>query len=238
MRDNAASSETTASLRRHRALSSAIRARIVAELTDNPGADTAALAERLGLHVNTVRTHLNVLEDAELVVAQVEQRDRPGRPRRLYRVAAAMEDRSEPSEQGYRFLSSVLASYLSATSPDAAEAAEHAGQAWGSFVIDKPQPFAQIDASEGLNRLIALLESFGFDPKLEAGNTPQPRVVLRRCPFLDVARENPDVVCSVHLGLMRGALDELGLDIEAVDLVPWAEPAGCVSHLRVGSPAD
>jgi predicted ArsR family transcriptional regulator len=27
-----------------------------------------------------------------------------------------------------------------------------------------------------------------------------------RCPFREIAEARPDVVCSIHLGLMRGAL--------------------------------
>ena len=58
--------------------------------------------------------------------------------------------------------------------------------------------------------------------------------MLRRCPFLDVAREHQDVVCSIHLGLMRGALDELG-DVQARDLIPWARPDAYVAHLQIGA---
>ncbi len=227
---------TSPQVRRHRALASPVRTRLLEVLRDEPDLDAGALASRLDLHINTIRTHLNVLEEAELVEPVTEERDRPGRPRLLYRASEDVQTEVPVADdRGYRFLAGVLASYLGATSEDTAAAAEQAGAAWGSFVVDKPAPFAELDASDGLERLVAMLEEFGFAPELDDADPESPELLLRRCPFLDVARERPDVVCSVHLGLMRGALDELGVEVRADDLLPWAQPDGCVSHLSVGA---
>jgi predicted ArsR family transcriptional regulator len=223
-------------VRVHRALSSQVRTRLLEHLRREPDLDAAALADRLELHVNTVRTHLAVLEEAGLVRTTVERRDRPGRPKVLYR---ATEVASGPvplaDDRGYRFLAGILASYLDATSKDTEAAAERAGAAWGRFVVDRPPPFTELAAEDGIERLVGMLRQFGFDPALEEDGPDGTRVLLRRCPFLDVAREHQEVVCSVHLGLMRGALDELGVEVEAADLLPWASPEGCISHLRVAA---
>ncbi|MEX2548984.1 MAG: helix-turn-helix domain-containing protein [Nitriliruptoraceae bacterium] len=227
---------TSPQVRKHRALASPVRARLIEVLRDEPDLDAGVLASRLDLHINTIRSHLNLLEEAGLVMPVAEERDRPGRPRLLYRVSEQGQDDTPVAEdRGYRFLAGVLASYLGATTEDTEAAAERAGSAWGSFVVDKPAPFAEITASDGLDRLVAMLEEFGFAPELDDQDPEHPQLLLRRCPFLDVAREHPDVVCSVHLGLMRGALDELGVDVHADDLLPWAQPDGCVSHLQVGA---
>jgi predicted ArsR family transcriptional regulator len=221
----------------YRALSSPVRARLLEVLRDESDLDTAALAERLGLHVNTVRTHLNLLEEAGLVEAIVEDRDRPGRPKLLYRAVADEGPPAPiPGEGGYRFLAQILASYLDATSEDSSAAAEQAGHAWGSFIVDKPPPFSRPDADEAITQLVDLLDRFGFAPQLDRNDPASPEIVLRRCPFLEVAREHQDVVCAVHLGLMRGALEELGVDVRARDLIPWADPETCITHLTVPSP--
>jgi predicted ArsR family transcriptional regulator len=217
----------------HRALSSDVRTRLLDVLRREPDLDATALAERLDLHVNTVRSHLAVLEDAGLVEAITEDRSRPGRPRRLHRVVESTAPTALADDRGYRFLAQVLASYLGATAEDAAAEAEQAGAAWGRFVVDAPAPFVTVDADGAVERLVDLLGEFGFEPHLEGGDDERPEVVLQRCPFLDVAREHQDVVCSIHLGLMRGALDELGVDVEVEDLIPWARPDACVSHLHV-----
>src|SRR4030095_12898126 len=45
------------------------------------------LAERLGLHANTVRLHLDRLRDAGLIEAEVVHRGTVGRPQHLYLLA-------------------------------------------------------------------------------------------------------------------------------------------------------
>lgn len=219
--------------RLHRALSSPARIRLLDVLRDEPGLDAASLAERVDLHVNTVRTHLSSLEEAGLVAGHAEARDRPGRPRLLYRVVDEDDDAPRADEGGYRFLAQILASYLDTASAAPSAAAEEAGRAWGRFVADRPPPFRQPAVEDGLGQLVALLDRFGFAPELEGVGEDAPAIVLRRCPFLDVARDRPEVVCAVHLGLMRGALEEFGVEVEVRDLVPWARPDACVSHLAV-----
>jgi predicted ArsR family transcriptional regulator len=57
---------------------------------------------------------------------------------------------------------------------------------------------------------------------------------LRRCPFYDLAEQHPEVVCSVHKGLVEGALDELGSDLD-VELTPFVEPNVCLVALTARS---
>lgn len=220
----------------HRALSSPARVALLERLrsADGPvGVD--ALAAHLDLHVNTVRSHLGHLERAGLVVSAPEARDRPGRPRLVYRATdRATAIASTGSNDGYRFLSVVLASYLSARADDPAGEAEDAGTAWGRHVVERPAPFRSTDVGDGLGKVVAVLDGLGFDPQLTDEETPRPRILLHRCPFLEVAREHQEIVCSVHLGLIRGALDELGVEVEANELLPFVEPDLCVTHLAVG----
>jgi predicted ArsR family transcriptional regulator len=55
---------------------------------------------------------------------------------------------------------------------------------------------------------------------------------MRRCPFRDLAERYPRVVCSMHEGLIDGALEELGSDLAIDRLEPWVEPTHCVATLR------
>jgi predicted ArsR family transcriptional regulator len=221
-------------VRRYRALSSEVRRRLLELLRSEEGVDARRLAQQLDLHVNTVRSHLAVLEEAGLVASVAEERDRPGRPKLLYRATQTATEASRVAEvDGYRLLAQMLASYLGATVDDVAGAAEQAGAAWGHYLIDKPAPFQEVAPEQAVQRLVELMREFGFEPELVTDDPSAPQVELGRCPFLDVAREHQDVVCSVHLGLMRGALDELGSGVRADDLIPWAQPHLCVAHLGV-----
>ena len=46
------------------------------------------VAQRMGLHPNTARFHLEALADAGLAVRETQDRDTPGRPRIGYRAVA------------------------------------------------------------------------------------------------------------------------------------------------------
>ena len=80
---------TAETLRRHRALSDPSRARILAELADRGPLDAREVAERVGLHVNTVRVHLNGLVEAGLVSSETLPPQGRGRPRVAYSATAA-----------------------------------------------------------------------------------------------------------------------------------------------------
>jgi predicted ArsR family transcriptional regulator len=65
-----------------RALGSRSRARVLAELRAADGPlDAQELGHRLGLHPNTVRSHLDLLEDAGLVTSESAPPHGRGRPR-------------------------------------------------------------------------------------------------------------------------------------------------------------
>ena len=57
------------------------------------------------------------------------------------------------------------------------------------------------------------------------------RVLIRRCPFDDVATDYEEVVCQVHLGLVRGALAEFDAPVAADWLKPRVKPDLCIVHL-------
>ena len=72
-----------------------------------------------------------------------------------------------------------------------------------------------------------MLGEHGFEPRV-AGL----EVTMHRCPFTELARESPAVVCGMHRGLAEGALAEAGstLGVDALEVFP--QPGVCVLHLR------
>jgi predicted ArsR family transcriptional regulator len=186
------------------------------------------LATRVGLHVNTVRSHLRVLAEAGLVSARREERTRPGRPRVLYEATAEALD--APALASYRLLAQILASSLAGSERDPSAQAEEAGRVWGAHLVRKPPPFTSTSREETIDEVVRLHEQYGFKPELRRAKSGR-EIVLRRCPFQEVATTYQAVICPVHLGLMRGALAELGTGVEADRLQPFAEPGACVGHL-------
>ena len=213
----------------HRALSDPSRVRILEALQEAEAPlDARELGTRVGLHWNTVRSHLRVLAEAGLVSARREERTRPGRPRVLYEAAAAPLDTRALAS--HRLLAQVLASHLASSERDPSARAEEAGRAWGAHLVRKPPPFASISKEETIDEVVHLHERFGFGPELRRAQSGQ-EIVLKRCPFQELATTYPAVICSVHLGLMRGALAELGTGVEADGLEPFAEPGACIAHV-------
>nr|WSX74702.1 helix-turn-helix domain-containing protein [Streptomyces sp. NBC_00899] len=196
----------------------------------------AEVADRVGVHPNTVRFHLDALVADGAVHQRVAEPAGPGRPRTVYVPRPGM-DRS--GSRSYRLLAQVLVSRLAAAGPDAAADATAAGREWGRFLVDPMPPFRRPTAAESADRLTALLNDLGFapaaEPGAEGGAAPE-RIRLRHCPFLELAEEYGQVVCSVHLGLMQGALAELRAPLTATGLRPFAEPDACLALLAPVQP--
>lgn len=196
--------------------------------------DVETLSARLRVHPNTVRGHLRMLADAGLVSPGTRAAAR-GRPRAVY-AAAPGADRAGRIDD-YRRLARMLASAVAAA-PDASRQAERIGERWGSHLTEGVPPFATLDESETLVRLERLLETLGFEPELDRGDPEHVRILMRRCPFREVATEFGTVVCPLHLGILRGALTELGRGNAELELHPFVEPSLCVARVAARANAD
>jgi len=203
--------------------------------------DVQAIAERVGLHPNTVRSHLDRLIEAHLVESSVALRATPGRPRLLF--SASLRSDAHPDDS-YRILARILADAVRAGAPAGArpaDAAATAGKRWGEQVAQTgPEGVEPLDAGGTIDRIVALLDGVGFAPTLatDVGQAAPPTaaagpavIELHRCPFIDVAREHSDVVCAVHLGLMQGALGQMQAPPTTIRLLPLVRPDLCLVHL-------
>jgi len=184
-------------------------------------------ARRLGLHANTVRFHLETLEEAGLVSRQPEERRGPGRPRLLYTATTAA---SAAEGRSYRFLAQVLTGFIAEKMPKPAKAAEEAGQAWGRFLTEPPPPYQKVGEPAAMAALVDNLDRIGFLTR-PVDDDEGLRLEINHCPFLEVAREHADVVCAVHLGLLRGMLSEMRAPVSAKRLEPMVEPSRCIARL-------
>jgi predicted ArsR family transcriptional regulator len=207
----------------YRALADERRSRIVEELrAQASGVDAQELSRRLGLHPNTVRWHLGILADAGIVAARRARSRTPGRPRALY---ALSPEAAASGKDEFRLLASVLTSAL-ANQPDATAKSETAGRQWGRYVAPRRSPLARATHEEATADVVRLLDDQGFAPEAEGDE-----IRLHRCPFLDLAEQHPEVVCSVHRGLLAGALEDSAPQV-GVELEPFVEPRVCLVRLR------
>jgi predicted ArsR family transcriptional regulator len=185
-----------------------------------------AIAERLRVHPNTVRFHLDGLIAAGRVEQLSGDISGPGRPANLYRARREM-DRNGPSN--YRLLARMMTSRLAATERRPAAAATDLGRTWGQSLLGE-QPASATTRTAALTQLTDLLDELGFGP--ESGATSRTKQLrLRHCPFLDLVDDHADIVCAIHLGLMQGALSALHAPITVDQLDRFVEPDLCVAHL-------
>lgn len=217
---------TTAGGTRHAALAVSSRRRLLEVLrsADRP-LDVAALAAAVGLHVTTARFHLEVLERVGLVRRATERVGRPGRPRQLYSAASE----SEPGE-GHRQLAEVFADALAADPDTGSGWAEEAGRRWAENQLPARDGLSW---EEGTRQVGDLFDRLGFAPRLVDADT-QRHLELDACPFRDIARAYPQVVCRVHLGLLQGALGRLQVAApERAGLRPFVEPELCIADIPI-----
>lgn len=208
---------------------SAQRGRILEQLQRAGATSTVGeLATQLGLHANTVREHLEALVVRGLASRELAPAAGRGRPAWSY-AAASGHPESDLRVCDYVGLATALAGQIVGTRTNPEADALAAGEAWGRTLTEGIPASGPAQARRSV---IGLLAELGFDPEADARATT---VRLRRCPLLDAARAHPDVVCPVHLGIVRGALAALGGDPERATLLPFSEPGACRLHLHVST---
>jgi predicted ArsR family transcriptional regulator len=86
-----------------------------------------------------------------------------------------------------------------------AEPAVEAGRRQGRVLAHSPAA----ERGSCVEATLCLLEDMGFDPASveEDGLTT---VAFGHCPFAELAERNPEVVCSLHRGVLEGFVDEVG----------------------------
>ena len=192
------------------------------------------LADELGVHVNTVRFHLDALTRAGRVEQLIGPAKGPGRPPVLFRARRRMDPYGPTN---YELLADVLVDHLATNTDEPARAANEVGRRWGSR-LDRGRPVAPSPGrgrptrAAALAGLTQLLDDLGFEPEPPEGSRDR-AIRLRHCPFLKLVDDTRGaaVVCSLHLGLMQGVLESERAPVTVDRLQPFVEPDLCVAHL-------
>ncbi|CAB5069263.1 unannotated protein [freshwater metagenome] len=163
---------------------------------------TAQIAELLGLHTNTVRPHLERMRDVGLVESHPDSTGSVGRPQKLYQVAPNSPSLGlEPPV--YPMLARMLISMARVAKiggEDAAEAGRDEGRRLAHHRSDQDLPCEE--AAE------AMLDELGFDPA-RVDDEGLATIAFTHCPFADLAQTNPELICSLHRGMLEGFADEV-----------------------------
>ncbi|MDO4412612.1 metalloregulator ArsR/SmtB family transcription factor [Cutibacterium sp.] len=140
-------------------------------------ATSAEVAADLGIHPSTARFHLDRLVKQGRAETTRRHRAARGRPHTVFTVV------NDEGPRAYRLLARMLVEEVAASDDPTATAAR-IGRRWGR---------------RHRGDVVTVLDEMGFSPAYDAGE-----IVLRHCPFLDLALDHPQVVCALHCGVIEG----------------------------------
>jgi predicted ArsR family transcriptional regulator len=166
---------------------------------------TIEIAERLDLHPNTVRQHLEKMREAGLVAVSADRHGSVGRPQ--HRWAACPQAPSlglEPA--GFRMLAHLLAELTAGGTPLPATVIG-VGRRQGQERLTR-RAAQRVESRAGcVQAVMDELADLGFDPALDRLDDEQlASISFMSCPFREVAVLYPDVVCQLHRGITEGIL--------------------------------
>lgn len=179
---------------------------------------TAEVAEALGLHVNTVRPQMERMREVGLLEVSADHRGAPGRPQHRYGLAADAPSLGlEPPT--FPLLARMLVGAATRAGAGAGDALA-AGYEQGI-----EEAAADRRPAEGCTAAaVGMLSRLGFDPEAVDGDDGTTTVAFTRCPFQSLAEEHPELVCSLHRGLVEGFADARGGRVAAFSSLVDRDP--------------
>lgn len=188
----------------------------VASRTEPVARDDAAAA--VGVSRSLAAYHLDKLADANLLAvsyARPNGRKGPGagRPAKLYSRTQDELSVSVPP-RNYRLLAKLLAGAV----------VDDASGAVGSAVLATARRTGQETVSTG--GVVDALCRCGYEP----AETADGDIELRNCPFHQLARQYPELVCNLNLHLIQGLLEAAGEQPSRAVLAPHEGRCCVVLH--------
>jgi len=211
-------------------LADELRQRLYRFVAAQPGPvtrDEAAAA--VGISRKLAAFHLDKLTAAGLLEATApdpaSRRPGPGRAPKAYQPTAAEVTVSVPQRR-YDLLGDVLAQAIVADGPastarhTAHQLARDRGQALGERVRTQRR-LGRLGPERALTVVSELLAACGYAP----ARAPQLQLVLRNCPFRQLARRAPELVCGLNQDFLAGLL--AGLRASRIEAVLQPDPTRC-----------
>lgn len=191
-------------------------------------AGTVELAQRLQMHANGVRIHLERMEQAGLVQRAQVRRQR-GRPPDAWRIAPGAQP-GGTAPRAYQDLGRWLARAFRAGARGA-KGLEATGRQIG-------RELAPVDTPAGPEAFETSLTALGFQPAVQGSDADRTTFCLGNCPYRDAVNENQPAICALHKGITRGLLDALAPDARLIAFIPRdPDQAGCTIEIRGLEPA-
>jgi len=194
----------------HRGLAQSSRLQVAYLVMEHPGISLADLSERTGLHANTLRDHVRVLQAEGIIRSEHEHRAMRGRPRMVYFPVDAATDNTAAQTR--------------------IDEAKQRGDLLRRIAPDTVPAELDEDATHQLDALYEHLDEVGLDPDID---DTELTVALRPCEFHTLVDGHREVLCRVHEGLIREVLERAGGPVEIDRLLPLVTEHRCELMLRL-----
>lgn len=172
------------------------------------------VAEHFGLHVNAARMHLDKLVKGGILKVARSRGRKGGRPAHLYLWSDEDLDLHLPSRH-YKILADVLAGCLDSWQEGAFPFCGEQAFAIGRDEALRHSP--ELARLPGDTRLAAVAEAWaegirkrGQRARLARNGQNDPAVTFLSCPFGELSRRYPRLVCAIHRGFEEGYLSLAG----------------------------
>src|SRR3954452_21895133 len=172
------------------AVADPVRLRIVRHLAETRAATLPELAEAAGVHLNTVRPHVQALEEAGVLIREPKAPHGRGRPAVDYVLA---KDWTPPTTD-FLGLAELLGAALLRVQADREEL-RAIGLDWGRWLMGRP------GAHDLEEELPLALDRLGFNARLE-GDVLE----LSSCPCSLVLPGRPEMLCELASSVVDGVL--------------------------------
>jgi len=184
--------------------------RVLHALYETPGVGLAELSEQTGLHENTLRDHVRILEDEGFVRSEMEHNHHRGRPRKLFWPVRG----DVPHEGAQRRVD------------DAIERGDLLRRIIPPAVHLDQRTHHQLDA------VYEHLDDVGLQPELDEEKMS---IDLTPCPFQSLIEGISDMVCHLHTLLIEDVLVRAGGPVEVDRILPFRTATSCRVHLAMRS---
>lgn len=200
----------------YRGLAQSSRLQVMHEILERPGQSLIELSTATGLHENTLRDHVRVLETEGFIVRRTVHRPSRGRPPVVFdpvgvdHPSAVAVERIEQAKRHGDLLRRIM--------PEPATPSELDG-----------------DAEHQIDAVYEHLDALGLEPDFD----DDPLTMrLNPCHFRSLVDERTEVVCHVHGALIQSVLEQAGGPVEVDRLMPFTTPHSCHLLMRLRRNAD
>ncbi|KGP91949.1 transcriptional regulator [Pontibacillus chungwhensis BH030062] len=188
------------------------------------------IAQNFSIHPNVARLHLSKLEDVQLLVSRTRKTGKGGRPSRLYQLSEQDVHLQFPYRD-YHLLARIALESLMELGMEGERTLYSTGFKYGkamfkqNFGNQNPENFSVEEKIKWLQESAFII---GMFPNFEYVKHEETIFFsLSNCPFKDLAKENPQIVCTLHGFFLEGMMRALFMNIQLKEVHNMME--GCAT---------